>query len=692
MEHDNAFLTNLAVVLCVAAATTVLFQRLRQPVVLGYLIAGLIVGPYVPVPLVADREIVHQLSELGVVLLLFSIGLEFTFGKLARVGGTAGLVAVVQVSVMMVLGGLTGRTLGWTSREALYAGAIVAISSTTIIAKAFEENRIGGRLRELVLSVLVVEDLVAILLLAGLTALSSGKLSAAALAATAGRLLLFLVVVVAAGMVLVPRFVRSTLKLGRPETTVVACVGICFAISLLAQRLGYSVALGAFLAGSLVAESGQGEALEHLLQPVRDLFAAVFFVSVGMLIDPALVARHWVAVVVLSAVVIGGKIAGVALPALLAGSGVRTAVQAGMSMAQIGEFSFIIAGLGIALGAAGDFIYPVAVAVSALTTLTTPWLIRWSGPAAAWVDAKLPRSLQTLLALEGAWTERLREPAQRTGRVRRLAGLLLLDTFLLAVLVIAEARFFDRGVELLAPRIGLRWAQVAAVAVGALLGSPFVLGIVRLVGGLGATLAAQALPQAGGGIDLAAAPRRAFVVSLQLAAAIVLGLPLVAVTQLFLPRYVAALAFAVVLILLAVRLWRSAEQLQGHVRAGAEVLVEALASQARPDGSPPSGQPALSALFPGLGSPVPVVIAKGTAAVGKTLAGINLRGRTGATVLAIRRGQEGLLVPTGRELLQADDVLALAGTHESVDAARDLLSQAKVDPPPNPKRCPRGGR
>src|SRR5256714_1902485 len=294
---------------------------------------------------------VRQRSELGVVLLLFSIGLEFTIGKLVRAYGTAGLVAVVQVSVMMVLGGLAGRVLGWTGREALYAGAIVAISSTTIIAKVFEENRIAGRLRELVLSVLVVEDLVAILLLAGLTALSSGKMSAGELVLTAGRLALFLVAVAALGMLLVPRFVRSTLKLGRPETTVVVCVGICFAVALLAQRFGYSVALGAFLAGSLVAESGEGERVEHLLRPVRDLFAAVFFVSVGMLIDPALIARHWAAVLLLTAVVVVGKVVGVSVSALLSGAGVRTSVQAGMSLAQIGEFSFILARFGTALGA-----------------------------------------------------------------------------------------------------------------------------------------------------------------------------------------------------------------------------------------------------------------------------------------------------------------------------------------------------
>src|SRR5467141_1342279 len=525
-HHANIFLTNLAMVLCVAAVTTVVFQRLKQPVVLGYILAGLLVGPHVPFPLVADSDTIHALSELGVILLLFTIGLEFTVEKLLRVGASAGIIAVVEITVMILLGDATGRMFGWSARESLYAGAMVAISSTTIIAKAFSELRIGGKIRELVLAVLIVEDLIAILLLAALTTISAGSLSASQLGMATARLGLFLVVVVGAGLLVIPRLVRSILRLDRPETTSVACIGICFALSLLAQQFGYSVALGAFIAGSLVAESGEGARIEHLLEPVRDLFAAVFFVSVGMLIDPALVARHWVAVVVLTAVVIAGKLAGVALPALLAGTGVRTAVQSGMSMAQIGEFSFIIAGLGIALGATRDFLYPVAVAVSALTTLTTPWLIRWSGPAAAWVDAKLPRALQTFLALEGAWTEELRGPRKRAGRVRRLAGLLLLDAALLAAVVIAASRFFDQAVGLLLPRVGLRWAQIVAAAAGALAASPFVIGIVRLVGALGATLASQALPQAGGGIDLAAAPRRAFVVSLQLAAAIVLGLPL----------------------------------------------------------------------------------------------------------------------------------------------------------------------
>jgi CPA2 family monovalent cation:H+ antiporter-2 len=672
--HANVFLTNLALVLCVAAVTTVVFQRFRQPVVLGYLLAGLIVGPYVPVPLVADREIVHDLSELGVVLLLFSIGLEFTFRKLFRVGATAGAVAVVQVSAMVLLGDLAGRALGWSARESLYAGAIVAISSTTIIAKAFEENRVGGHLRELVLAVLVVEDLVGILLLAALTTLSAGKLSPGALAATTGRLALFLVAVIVLGMLVVPRLVRSIVRLERPETLVVTCTGIAFGLALLAHRFGYSVALGAFLAGSLVAESGEGERIEHLMQPVRDLFGAVFFVSVGMLIDPALVVRNWPAVALLTAVVLAGKIVGVSIPAFLTGASVRTSVAAGMSLAQIGEFSFIIAGLGLSLGATREFLYPVAVAVSAVTTLTTPWLIRASPDVAAWVDRKLPRPLQTLAALYGAWIEDLRA-GRPVGPLRRRVRLLVLDSALLAVVVVAGAELFPRLAAFFGKHLGPRAALAAAFAVCAAVAAPFAIGIVRLVGAVAVALATRALPEPGRGLDLAAAPRRALLVSLQLVTALALGLPLVAVVQPFFPAGVAAAGLVVVLAALGVRLWRSAADLQGHVRAGAQVVVEALTSGA---GAAERSAPAVPYL-PGMGSPVRFALTDGNPAVGRSLAALDLRAQTGATVLAIRRGEAGLLVPTGHELLQAGDVLALAGTREAVQAAKSLLGGGVSD-------------
>jgi CPA2 family monovalent cation:H+ antiporter-2 len=305
--HDvHEFLRSLTIVLSVAAVTTVVFQRLRQPVVLGYIVAGLIVGPHVPLPLVADRTVVQALSELGVILLMFSLGLEFSLRKLARVGPTAGFTAVLQSGLMTWLGFLVGRAFGWSMLESIFMGAAVAISSTTIIAKVFDEQKIAGRQRELVVGILLIEDLVAVVFLAALTAIATGAgVSAEALAATIGTLAAFLVALLVVGMLVIPRFMRMVVRLERDETTLVASVGVCFLTAWIAHTAGYSVALGAFLAGSLVAESGHAEPIEHLVRPVRDVFAAVFFVSVGLLIDPALAIANWPAIVVLSLFLIG---------------------------------------------------------------------------------------------------------------------------------------------------------------------------------------------------------------------------------------------------------------------------------------------------------------------------------------------------------------------------------------------------
>jgi CPA2 family monovalent cation:H+ antiporter-2 len=375
----HELLTTLAIVLCTAGAATVLFRKLRQPVVLGYLLAGMIVGPHLAIPLYAHEPTIRTLSELGVILLLFGIGLELRIGKLVRIAASSGVIAVVQCSLMLVLGYLVGRAFGWTRLESVYTGAIIAISSTTIIAKTFSELEVKGRVAEIVLGVLIGEDFIAILLLAVLTAISSGgELSAHHLASTAGRLAAFLVGFAAIGLLVLPRMVRAIVRLNSPETTLIATIGICFACATLASVFGYSVALGAFIAGSLVAESGHEKIIEPLVDPVKNVFSAIFFVSVGMLINPAQIARHWLAVLVLVPVVVVGKLLSVGLGALMTGHGKRTSLQAGLSLAQIGEFSFIIAALGLTTGATRSFLYPVAVAVSAITTLITPWLIRAS--------------------------------------------------------------------------------------------------------------------------------------------------------------------------------------------------------------------------------------------------------------------------------------------------------------------------
>ena len=675
----HRFLESLALVLCVAALTTVLFQWLRQPVVLGYVIAGLIIGPHVPVPLVGDPQVVQTLSELGVILLMFSLGLEFHLKKLFT-ARAAGLTAVVQGGIMVWLGFVTGRAFGWTVMESVFTGAIIAISSTTIIAKVFDEEGVRGKLRDFVVGVLIVEDLIAVLFMAVLTAVATGSgRPAEALVQTTLRLVVFLAGLLAVGMLVVPRAFRAIARLQRAETTVVASAGLCFGVALLAQRFGYSVALGAFLAGALVSESGEEREVGRLIHPIRDMFAAIFFVSVGMQLDPALVMQHWSAVVVLTLVVLGGQIFSVTIGAFLSGQGVRTSVAAGMSLAQIGEFSFILAGLGVALGATRSFLYPVAIAVSAITTLTTPWLIRWSDDVASFVDHKLPRRLATFAALYGSWVERLgaaRQERPVASSIRRHVRWLLLDAGLLAAVAIGASSGADDLSAWLRNGLGVgeALARGLVAAAAAVMAAPLAVGMVQTARGLGETLADLALPPADEQrVDLADAPRRAFVVTLQIAVVLPIALVLLALTQPFLAGPQGVIVVTAMGVVLAVAFWRSATNLQGHVRAGARVIVEAIARQSRAGTSPAAALEPVRSFLPGLGEPVALRLEPASPAVGKTLAQLDLRGRTGATVLAIVRGEDGVIVPTASEVLREGDCLALAGTKEAVESASRLL-------------------
>jgi monovalent cation:H+ antiporter-2, CPA2 family len=683
MHDAHEFLKNLALVLCVAAITTVVFKRLRQPVIFGYLLAGMIVGPHVPIPLVADEGIVQTLSELGVILLLFSLGLEFSLRKLLQIGPTAGLVAVPETSGMIFIGYVVGQLFGWTTLESVFAGAIVAISSTTIIAKAFEEQKVKGKFTDVVFGVLIIEDLIGIFLIAILTAVSAGTgVSASTLAVTGARLATFLAGLIGVGLLLIPRFMRVVVRMNQPETTLIASIGICFAAAWLALSFGYSVALGAFIAGSLIAESGEEKVVEHLIRPVRDMFAAIFFVAVGILIDPSIILQHWGAVLALSGVVIFGKVLFVSTSAFLTGNGVRTSVQAGMSLAQIGEFSFIIAAVGLSSGATRDFLYPVAVAVSAITTLTTPWLIRAAAPAARWADRRLPAPLQTFASLYGSWIERMRRsPASAVSGTRRLVRLLLIDAVLIGAVVIGAALEAGRVSALLSQGTGLAEGPASAIVLttAAVLVLPLLIGLTRTARRLGLELAHKALPEAvKGKVDFAAAPRRALVVTLQLGIIAAIAVPLVAVTLPFLPSYrFALLPFALVLIP-AIAFWRSTMNLQGHTKAGAEVIALKLGAQMAgntdaKDESLQSDMQRVRAALPGLGEPVSLRVTADSAAAERTLAELNLRGVTGATVLAIVRRGETVLVPSGHERVHAGDVLAVAGSEEAITAAREML-------------------
>ncbi len=689
MHMTHEFLRTLAVVLGVAAVTTVVFQRLKQPVVFGYMLAGLIVGPHLPVPLVADEAIVKTLSELGVILLMFSLGLEFHLRRLMQAGWSVVVIAALETSFMIWLGHEAGRALGWSPIASLYAGAAVAISSTTIIVKAFADRGMRSSATERVFGILIMEDLIAILLLALLTpAGSQGGGAPDSVWFTIFRLSAFLVAFLVIGMVVVPRTMRFVVAMRRPEITLVVSMGLCFGAATLVQSMGYSVALGAFLAGALVAESGESKVVERLAEPVRDMFLAVFFVSVGMMIVPRLVVEHAGAVLGFTLLVVLGKIVAVSFASFLTGANIRASLQTAMSMAQIGEFSFIIAAAGVASGSTPASHYPIIVAVSALTTLTTPWLIHFADPVAAWIDRNLPRRVQTFAVLYGTWVENARKSPESQGDRRLLQQALravAIDAAVVAGLsigmVLGAVPLGDR----LSDATGLgRFAARVAIVVGAIaLSVPFLMGIVRAGRRLGDVLARRAFATpVAGKLDPAAAPRRAMIVAVQLATLLAVGAPLIAFMQPFLPAFAGLVLLLVGAIVLGVVFWRSAADLQGHVRAAAEAIVAAIGDHNRATSPVESARSLQRAydLVPGLGEPVPVEIMRESPYVGRTLADTQLRGRTGATVLAISRGQDVVLVPDGHVELEAGDVLALAGTSESVEAAKHLLAHGWSPP------------
>ncbi len=670
--HD--FLVTLALVLGVAGVTTIVFNKLRQPVVLGYIVAGLLVGPHVNFVSTADASLIQALSELGVILLMFALGLEFRLGALMKVGPTALLTGLFQCSAMLWFGYMAGRAFGWTQLESVFLGAIIAISSTTIIARAFEDLKVKEPVRGIVVGVLLVEDLVAIVLMAVMTAVATGAgVSAGELALTLGRLGAFLAALLVGGLLTVPRLMKLVLKQDRSEMVVVAAIALAFGFSLLANAAGYSVALGAFIAGSLVAESGEGHAVEHAIRPVRDLFAAVFFVSVGMLLDPAALLQWWPHVLAVTAVVVLGKVIAVSLGVFFTGNGVKTAVQSGLSLAQIGEFSFIIATLGLSLKATGAFMYPIAVAVSALTTLITPWFIKASPRVAEQFESRLPGRVQTWVSLYSSWFERLRtaKPGAERSQLAKRVRLLIIDVGSIIVTLLCLA--------LLSPKLdGLSFWALLAFGVVVLL--TLGVGLTRVLRALGDSLAERALPLAGR-VDLARAPRSALSALFRVIVGVSVMVPALALLSPFLPPiWVAGTAILLLLVLLGT-FARKAADFEGHLRAGAQVVAEALSrgqaplsSHTSPDVKPQDDQLNLvRQQLPGIGEPVSCGVPEHSPVLGKSLAEINLRGLTGATVLAIHRGAGDVVLPTANERLSAGDVVALAGTTEAVSAARQLL-------------------
>ena len=393
MESLPAIFSDLALVLVTAGVTTVLFKWLKQPLVLGYIIAGLLIGPYFPwFPVINDHESVEIWSEIGMVFLLFAIGLEFSFKKLKKQAGTVGITALTELVSMCVIGFLLGKLLGWSHMDSIFLGAMLSMSSTTIIAKAFDDLKMKGeRFTGSVIGVLVVEDLAAILMMVVLSTMAvSATLDGKELMMSVVRLVFFLLVWYVGGVFLIPTILKWARKFMSEETLTVFSVGLCFFMVWLANKAGFSSALGAFIMGSILAETLEAEMIHKLTTPIKNLFGAVFFVSVGMMVNPAILVQYWWQILVITIVVVVLKSLSSGLGMLFSGDNLHNAVRAGMCFGQIGEFSFIIATVGMSYGVIDEFMYPIIVSVSIITTFLTPYTIKGGEPLFHWIEKKVP--------------------------------------------------------------------------------------------------------------------------------------------------------------------------------------------------------------------------------------------------------------------------------------------------------------
>jgi CPA2 family monovalent cation:H+ antiporter-2 len=405
------FIQDLAIVMVVAGFITILCRRFNQPMVLGYIIAGIIIGPYTPpISFISNEDTMHTLAELGIIFLMFSLGLEFNLRKLSKVGLAASIAAFAEIVLMMWLGYEIGRLFEWEKIDSLFLGAILAISSTTIIIKTLTELGMKKEpFAQLIFGILIIEDIFAILILTLLAGIAlTGSLNVGDMILNITKLSSFLVISLLLGILLIPKLLAYIAKFNNDEVLLISVLGLCFGFCLLVVTLDYSVALGAFIMGAVIAESKQLNKIEHLISPLRDMFSAIFFVSVGLLFDPQILVHYWEPLIIITIAVILGKILTCSLGVLITGQNGNTAMHTGMGLAQIGEFSFIIAGLGITLNVTGEFLYPIAVAVSVITTFLTPYLIRSSDTVTQWTKAIIPHRVASIFNTYQMWLQNIR--------------------------------------------------------------------------------------------------------------------------------------------------------------------------------------------------------------------------------------------------------------------------------------------
>jgi len=488
MSEELNLVADLAVILIAAGIFTVISKALKQPLILGYIVAGFMVSPHLGLlPAISSTESVHQWSEIGIIFLLFALGLEFSFKKLLKVGSSALIMSGTKCIGMFTVGLTAGSALGWTMMESIFLGGLMSMSSTTIIIKAYDEMGLKKRpYANLIFGGLVVEDLIAVLLMVLLSTLAvSNKFAGGEMLLSLAKLAFFLILWFLVGLYVIPILFKKAKRFLNDEILLIISIGLCFGMVSLASLVGFSSALGAFVMGSILAETVEGERIEHQLKSIKNLFGAIFFVSVGMMIDPVVIGAHWSTILIITAVAMVGILIFSSTGVLLAGRGLDTAVHVSFSLAQLGEFSFIIASLGCSLGVMREFIYPVIIAVSVITTFTTPYMIKAADPVSKWLSKKLPaKFLARINPRPDTISQSKAENNEWSGLIKSyILRIVLYGVILIAILLVAPKLLTGLSAKFL-PGLSESLQKIICLVITLIVMAPFLFGLAIQNGGI----------------------------------------------------------------------------------------------------------------------------------------------------------------------------------------------------------------
>ena len=675
MSEELNLVRDLAVILVSAGVFTIISKALKQPLVLGYIIAGFLVGPHISwFPGITSEETVHQWSEIGIIFLMFGLGLEFSFKKLLKVGSSALVTAGSKFLGVFVLGFVAGQAMGWTAMESIFLGGLLSMSSTMVVLKSYDDMKLKDKpWAGMVFGTLVVEDLIAILLMVLLSTMAvSNRFAGGEMLFNLVKLAFFLILWFLVGIYMIPTVLKHARRFLSDEILLVVSIGLCFGMVALAETVGFSSALGAFVMGSILAETVESEHIERLVSPIKDLFGAIFFVSVGMMVAPAAIAEHWLTILIIALIVVLSHILFAGAGILMTGGGLRNAVNTGFSLAQLGEFGFIIAGVGVSLGVMREFIYPVIIAVSVLTTFTTPYMIKLAGPACNWLMRVLP----------DRWIVRLDAPEQngRTSAAeqsewKKLLKAYFLRILLYGVILLAIMIGSKQFLEPLATRLFPSWSpflhNLVVVVVTLLVMAPFLYGLAISSGSINASAAKLLKEKSANKWPIAG---------------LVLTRSFLAISMILsvIASHFHLAGWAVVLILLGgVAFIITARRTMHRYSALEERFLSNLNEKEEAEKRRRPVTTSVRSKMAGYDVHLELLeVSPDSAFAGKALRDIPFRAETGANIIKIQRGSQSINIPSGEVQVFPYDSLLAVGTTEQIERLRTMLEASAVQAAP----------